>query len=720
MKKHAKEKFYNNLEASISDFYSNDKKQFWSIIRHFVKNNSSTSSIPPLKNGQNTYSYTDQEKAECLNDFFTSVSTINDDNCPLPTFELKCQNKLTSILCTPEEIQSLIEILNPNKASGPDGISNKMLKPVAKEVSVPLSILFNRSFREGRFTDIWKHSHVIPLSKKGDISEPSNFRPVSLLCGIGKLHERIVFKHIHNYLTENDLIYKYQSGFLPNHSTTFQLIDIYHNICQAIDNNQYACMVFCDVSKAFDRVWHKGLIFKLKQLGIDGDLLEWISNYLDNRQQRVVLKSSMSSFKSTNAGVPQGSVLGPMLFLVYVNDISESLLSLTRLFTDDSSLFYSASNIQDIEGIINYDLQVLTSWAKQWLINFNPQKTEALLFTLKQIERFPNLIFNNIPIQFVEAHKHLGMTLSNNGQWHSHIDNIILTSAAKIVGIMRKLKFTFTRITLNQIFFSYVLPVLEYSSVVWDGCSLQDSNALDKLQNEAARIVTGRTRSVSLENLYRECGWTSLAERRKQQKLIFMFKTMNGFVPSYISDLIPPMIREVTNYPLRNQNNITTPFCRTEILRKSCIPSSISLWNSLDESMRNSPSLNSFKYRLRGNSPNLRKIPPYYFYGDRYLSIMHCRIRNNCSNLSNDLYHNHLKPRPLCNCNLEIENAEHFFFRCPKYVNERVKLFHETRDFHPLNINLILFGDGNISLESNTTIFRSVQNYIKHTSRFDS
>ena len=266
-----------------------------------------------------------------------------------------------------------------------------MLKPVAKEVSVPLSILFNRSFREGRFADIWKHSHVIPLSKKGDTSEPSNFRPVSLLCGIGKLQERIVFKHIHNYLTENDLIYKYQSGFLPNHSTTFQLIDIYHNICQAIDNNQYACMVFCDVSKAFDRVWHKGLIFKLKQLGIDGDLLEWISNYLDNRQQRVVLKSSMSSFKSTNAGVPQGSVLGPMLFLVYVNDISKSLLSLTRLFADDSSLFYSASNIQDIEGIISYDLQVLTSWAKQWLINFNPQKTEALLFTLKQIERFPNL-----------------------------------------------------------------------------------------------------------------------------------------------------------------------------------------------------------------------------------------------------------------------------------------------------------------------------------------
>ena len=135
----------------------------------------------------------------------------------------------------------------------------------------------------------------------------------------------------------------------------------------------------------------------------------------------MVLKSSMPSFKSTIAGVPQGSILWPMLFLIYVNDISESLLSLTRLFADDSSLFYSASNIQDIDGIINNDLQVLTSWAKQWLIHFNPQKTEALLFTLKQIERFPNSIFNNIPIQFVEAHKQHINQRCKNCRYHAKI-----------------------------------------------------------------------------------------------------------------------------------------------------------------------------------------------------------------------------------------------------------------------------------------------------------
>ena len=284
----------------------------------------------------------------------------------------------------------------------------------------------------------------------------------------------------------------------------------------------------------------------------------------------------MSDFKRVNAGVPQGSVLGPLLFLIYVNDISESLLSLTRLFADDSSLFYSASSLVDIEGIINHDLRLLVLWAKQWLIKFNPLKTEAILFTLKFFEHFPNLIFNDTQIKFVEDHKHLGLTFSSNGKWHKHIDNI-LNSAAKVVGIIRKLKFTLSRIALNQIYVSYVLPIIEYSSVVWDNCFDQDAYALEKLQNEAARIVTGLTRSVSLDKLYRECGWVTLSERRKNQKLYFMYKALNGQVPSYISDIIPPHIRETTNYPLRNRDNITVPFCRTELFRNSCIPSSVPL-----------------------------------------------------------------------------------------------------------------------------------------------
>ena len=202
------------------------------------------------------------------------------------------------------------------------------------------------------------------------------------------------------------------------------------------------------------------------------------------------------------------------------------------------------------------------------------------MFTLKQFEYYPNLFFENVKLKFVECPKHLGVTLNCKGQWHDHIENI-LKSASKIIGIMRKLKFSLSRIALNQIYFSYVLPILEYSSIVWDGCSQRDTDILEKLQNEAARIVTGLTRSVSLENFYSECCWIPLSERRRQHKLAFMYNVTNKLVPSYISDLIPPTTRDINRYELRNRDNIAIPFSRTDISQKSCIPSSIALWNNL-------------------------------------------------------------------------------------------------------------------------------------------
>ena len=227
------------------------------------------------------------------------------------------------------------------------------------------------------------------------------------------------------------------------------------------------------------------------------------------------------------SGLPQGSVLGPLLFLIYVNDIADSLLSLTRLFADDSSLFYSASSIDDIQGLINHDLVLLSRWAKQWLVTFNPSKTEAILFSLRNPDFMPLLKFEYTYVKFVENHKHLGLTLSYNGQWTDHIHNI-KCSAAKVLGIMRKLKFSLSRSALNQIYFSYLLPTLEYAFSVWDGCTAQNADTLDKVQNEAARIVTGLTRSVSLDKLFKECGWLSHLERRRQQKLNFMFQVHQG------------------------------------------------------------------------------------------------------------------------------------------------------------------------------------------------
>ena len=309
-----------------------------------------------------------------------------------------------------------------------------MLKRVSKTVAKPLCIIFNRSLQEGIFPDKWKQGNLVPIFKKGEKSIPSNYRPVSLLSNLGKIQERIIFKHLYKHLYSNNLLFKYQSGFRTGHSTTYQLIDIFHHICQSFDAKQHCCMIFCDISKAFDKVWHRGLLYKLRQNGIKGKLLTWISNYLTDRKQKVQISSATSPLLTVNAGVPQGSVLGPLLFLVYVNDIAENLLSLVRLFADDSSLFFSATSLKDIEGIINHDLAFIASWAKTWLVDFNPIKTVAMLFSLRPVDYLPTFIFDNTNISFVDNHKHLGVTFSCNGQWKTHIDNI-LNSAYKTLGM---------------------------------------------------------------------------------------------------------------------------------------------------------------------------------------------------------------------------------------------------------------------------------------------
>ena len=194
-----------------------------------------------------------------------------------------------------------------------------------------------------------------------------------------------------------------------------------------------------------------------------------------------------------------------------------------------------------------------------------------------------------------------------------------------------------------------------YASIVWDDCAAHNSDILDKIQNKAARIVTGLTRSVSLDKLNKECGWLSLAERRRRQQILsFMFKAHFDLLPTYISDLMPPLVRNISNYSLRIMSNYSVPFARTEIFKKSCIPSAITLWNAADNSLKDSK-IHSFKYQMKKPFAINSKVPSYYASGNRRLSVLHARIRNNCSNLNLNLFNNFLRPDPLCSCQVEPE-----------------------------------------------------------------
>ena len=264
---------------------------------------------------------------------------LDEQNATLPNMPVNNGTILSNFVITEAEVKAALLSLPLGKASGPDEINNRVLQALATGLSPEFTTLFNQSLQQSDVPDIWKRSHVCPVSKGGDISSLSNNRAISLLSNIDKTFERIVFKHLYNHFHDNDILTPLQSGFIPGDSTVNQLTFLYDTFCKALDSGKEVRVVFCDISKAFDRVWHAGLIYKLRASGVSGNLLRWFENYLQNRYQRVVIPGAKSDWYFIRAGVPQGSILGPLLFLLYINDIVKDIGSNIRLFADDTSLY---------------------------------------------------------------------------------------------------------------------------------------------------------------------------------------------------------------------------------------------------------------------------------------------------------------------------------------------------------------------------------------------
>ena len=317
-------------------------------------------------------------------------------------------------------------------------------------------------------------------------------------------------------------------------------------------------LYFFDVSKAFDRVWHEGLLFKLRTVGISGALLKWSTDYLSNRKQQVVLPGVTSELSTLKAGVPQSSIHGPLLFLLYINDIVENINCSIRFFADDTSLYIIVDDPLDTAQLLNFDISKVHTWAKKWLVTFNPSKSESLLFSRKLYRPYhPPVCMNNQPITEVTSHKHIGFVFCSDCTWHDHFEHIKAKAWARI-NVMRKLKFQLDRKSLQIIYFSFIRPLLEYGDVVWSNCMLYESNELEKIQHEAARIVTGATKLVSISSLLSETGWEPLALRRRKHKLTLFYKMINGFCPGYLCSLVPPTVGSASSYSLRNAANLQT------------------------------------------------------------------------------------------------------------------------------------------------------------------
>ena len=309
-----------------------NSKTYWSLLNSFL-NNKKIPLIPTLFH-ENKFVTDFKEKAELFNSFFAKQFSLIKNNRKLPShLHYFTDNRLSSVRLSQNDIAKIIQNLDPNKAHGHDNTS---------------------------------------IHKKGDKQPLENYRPVSLLPICGKILERLMFNELFNFFIENKLISSNQSGFKPGDSCINQLLSITHEIYKSFDVGLEVRSVFLDISKAFDKVWHDGIIYKLTQNGISGNLLNLLEDFLKERKQRVVLNGQVSTWKNINGGVPQGSILGPLLFLIYINDLTEGLTTNVKLLADHTSLFSVVHDTQTSANDLNKDLEIINNWAFQWKMNFNP------------------------------------------------------------------------------------------------------------------------------------------------------------------------------------------------------------------------------------------------------------------------------------------------------------------------------------------------------------
>ena len=414
-------------------------------------------------------------------------------------------------------------------------------------------------------------------------------------------------------------------------------------------------------------------------MGVKGSLLSWFESYLENRHQRVVIENRMSNLSHILAGVPQGSILGPLLFLIFINDIDQNVNSCLSLFADDTALVHIFSNAEKAENVINKDMRTLTSWSKSWFIKFNPIKTKYMIISNKKgiMKSKLNLLLKFCtPLDQVSNHKHLGLTFSDDLKWSNHIDNIV-KSANRKIGLLYRCRDKIKRKDKIKIYTSIIRPSIEYASVIYHNCSLSDSKKIESLQKFAARVCTGAMRRTEYKALLRELGWESLKTRRLVSKGLLTFKIIKGHTPHFLkSNFAAP---RQTSRPSRNPKRFEIPFSKLNSYALSFFPSQTLFWNELSDEIVNCSSISLFRQAMLKKydefADTCNDCNAYHSCNSYYGKIL-TQIRLGLSPLRLHMFEFQLTDNPICpSCRNEIESVSHLFLNCSMYNTDRNELF---------------------------------------------
>ena len=616
---HALRQARREFERNLAREARTNNKAFWGYVNSRRK---TKTYVGDLKDAYGNFTTNDIEKAEALNEQYSNTFT-QEDCSNTPEFEPKhLHNTQETVNITVDMVLNQLKPLRIDKSPGNDELHPRVLKEVAQEIAKPLTMIFQSSITNSELPEQWREANITPVFKKGSKSDPANYRPVSLTSVVCKILERLIAEVVIEHIKSNNLTCAQQHGFSKGKSTVTNLLEALDVWTEALSHGLPVDIIFLDYAKAFDTVPHERLLRRVESFGIVGELLQWIRGFLTQRKQRVVVNGTASSWKPVTSGVPQGSVLGPLLFTIFVSDIPDDLHNFVSLFADDTKIYAAVQNCErdSHATCLQADLNTLYEWSVRMQMRFHPIKCKVMHLGRGNPQHEYTMTMEDgtlHTLQGTKEEKDLGVLIDYNLNFSNHVQTQV-NKANKILGVVKHTFKYLDKEAFLHLYKSLIRPHLEYASVIWCPKTKRDKDMIERVQRRATRVVQSISH-LSYSDRLKALDLPTLYFRRQRTDVIQLYKITHGLDNLQIGNHCNLCDRSMFTSSLSTS---TRGHChkyqiqRSSGPRSNFFPSRVTpTWNKLSASTVTSRTVNIFKSRL---AEEWRDHPDLYNYTFTY------------------------------------------------------------------------------------------------------